>query len=209
MFTLTSGCCFFVLSVIGQQGYGDYAATRVAVVNLTEVFERYQMTRDLEQKFEERRQSVSSEAQQLRDDITMKRNALMDLKPGTPDFLQREEDLIRAEVSFQAWLEIQERRLKEQHKAWLELIYGHARDVVRKIATERKIDLVLTANDFQDDTPDSMAFKQQILLRSVIYADNRINLTEPVIEMLDTQYQKNGGAAMLRLVPNAPPAKGP
>ncbi len=173
------------------------AQSKIAVVNLTAVFERYQMVHDLEQVFEERRQSVKAEGQKRRDNVTMLGEALRDIRPGTPDFEQRENALITAEVEFRAWIEIQERRLKEQHKTWLLTIYRDSQAVISKLAKERGIELVLSYSDEIEDAPDSVAFKQQILLRSVLFADARINLTNEVIEILDTEYQKRGGAATL------------
>lgn len=187
----------------GQHGDPRGPTHNIAVVNLTAIFERYQMTRDLEQMFEERRQKVSAEAKDKRENINMLRNAILDIKPGTPDFVRREEELITAEIEFQAWLEIQERRLKEQHKSWLKMIYKNTQQVIAKIAEKNGIDLVLTYNDLEENAPDSVSFKQQILLRSVIYASERSNLTESVIEMLDKEYQRSGGAAELQGGPGA------
>ncbi len=195
-------------TVVAQPGAQRSPSPNIAVVNLTAVFDRYQMTRDLEQLFDERRQSVGAEAQKKRDDINMQRNALRDVRPGTADFTVREDDLIRAEVEFQAWLEIHERRLKNQHKNWLQAIYADAQAVVARLAAERGIDLVLTFNELQEDAPDSMAFKQQILLRSVLYASDRVDLTARVLEMLDAEYQRRGGAATLQ-TRAAPPTPAP
>ena len=113
---LTATICTLVLPVVVAQQGPQRGATNIAVVNLAEVFTRFQMTADLEQKFEERRQVVAAEGQTKRDAIHQQRGALIDLKPDSPDFKQRRDDLIRLEVEFKGWLEIQELRLKEQHK---------------------------------------------------------------------------------------------
>ena len=202
MTSLVLACTGVAVALCGQQGTG--ATPNIAVVNLTGIFERYQMTRDLEQVFEERRQKVATDAKNKRENINMMRNALLDIRPGTADFVQREEDLITAEIGFQAWLEIQERRLKKQHTSWLRMIYKNTQNAIARIAQKSQIDLVLTYNDLEDGAPDSASFKQQILLRSVIYASERTNLTESVIEMLDTEYRRSGGVAELKA--GAPPA---
>ncbi len=198
MTSLAIACATLFAATCGQYGGPRGATPNIAVVNLTAIFERYQMTRDLEQMFEERRQKVAAEAKDRRENINMLRNAILDIKRGTPDFVRREEELITAEIEFQAWLEIQERRLKEQHKSWLKMIYKNTRQVIAKIAQKNGIDLVLTYNDLEENAPDSVSFKQQILLRSVIYASERSNLTESVIEMLDKEYQRSGGVAELQ-----------
>lgn len=196
-------------ALIAQQSAQPPTSPNVAVINLAAVFERYSMTQDLEQMFAERRQNVKTEAQSKQDEISVLRTTLEQFKPGSADFRTREEDLVRGEISFQVWLEIQERRLKNEHKGWLSLIYRNTQAAVAEIAADRRIDLVLTYSDLEEDAPDSVAFKQQILLRTVIYANQRTDLTEQVIEMLDTDYQRRGGAATLKLGQSGNPGTSP
>ncbi len=201
---ITIACTNLVLLVAAQSAPHQTGASNVGVINLARVFERYQMTQDLEQMFAQRRQDLKSQAERKRDDIGVLRNALQQFKPGTDDFRQREENLVRAEVEFEVWLEIQERHLKNEHKGWLERIYLQTQDVVGKLAADRGLDLVLTYSDLDRDAPDSVAFKQQILLRTVIYANERIDLTDRVIDTLNSQYQRAGGAASLQLGAETP-----
>ena len=202
---LTIACVHLMPFVTAQSPPQRSASPNVAVINLARVFERYQMTQDLEQMFAQRRQDLKSEAERKRDDIGVLGNALQQFKPGTEDYRQREEKLVRAEIEFEVWLDVQERRLKSEHKGWLERIYSSTQDVVAKIAGERGLDLVLTYSDLERDAPDSVAFKQQILLRTVIYADERIDLTNGVIDVLNTDYQRRGGAGSRQVGPTLPP----
>ena len=179
-------CASLVSTALAQQPQSQAGSPNIAVVNLTSVFDRFRMTRDLEDLFTGRRESVTSEAESRRDDITFKRNELRQFKPATPDFEQRERILIEAEISFQVWLEVQERRLKSEHKNWLVQIYNSVEQVISKLAADRGIDLVLTYNDLDPNAPDSVAFKQQILLRTVLFASERSDLTDAVLAKLDT-----------------------
>jgi Skp family chaperone for outer membrane proteins len=183
-------------SQVGSQSPGS---PNIAVVNLARLFEHYQMTSDLEQIFDERRQSVAASAQKRREEVDVMRTGLERFKPGSPDFARREEELVRAEIEFQVWLEMQERLLKSQHKQSLQQIYRDTRQAVAKLATERRIDLVLTYDELEEEAPDSVAFKQQILLKKVIFASGRIDLTETVLAMVNSEYQKRGGAAAMQL----------
>lgn len=199
MSLVTIVCTSFVSLALGQQAKPLSSSPNIAVVNLTSLFDKFRMTRDLEDLFAGRRESITAEAESRRDDITFKRNELQQFKPDTPDFQQREEALIEAEIGFQVWLEVQERRLKNEHKNWLVEIYKNVEQVIAKLAADRGIDLVLTYNDLDLGAPDSVAFKQQILLRTVLYASNRSDLTTSVIAKLDADYQKRGGPNTLRL----------
>jgi len=195
---MSSVCAAYMMAAVWAAGQ-QAGQPGVAVINLPHVFERYQMTRDLEQFFEEKRQSFTQEAQKKRDDVTMKRNALSQFKPGTVDFNERRKNLTQAEIEFQVWLETLEAELKEEHKAWLLSLYDDVQRVVGKLAQERGFDLVLSYNEnLEEDAPDSVALRQQILLRTVLFASERVDLTQPALERLDAEYQKRGGGAALR-----------
>ena len=199
MSLVTIMCTSLVSAALGQQPQSHSGSPNIAVVDLTSLFDRFRMTRDLEDLFAGRRESITAEAESRRDDITFKRNELRQFKPGTADFQQREEALIQAEIGFQVWLEVEERRLKSEHKNWLQEIYKNVEQVIAKLAADRGIDLVLTYNALDPDAPDSIAFKQQILLRIVLYASDRSDLTNTVLARLDADYQKRGGPNTLRL----------
>ena len=199
MSLVTIVCTSLVSAALGQQAQPHSGSSNISVVNLTSLFDKFRMTKDLEDLFAGRRESITGQAQSQRDDITFKRNELQQFKLGTPDFQQREESLIQAEIQFQVWLEVEERRLKSEHKNWLIAIYENVEQVISKIAADRGIDLVLTYNDLDPSAPDSVAFKQQILIRTVLYASERSDLTAAVLAQLDADYQKRGGANTLRL----------
>jgi len=182
-----------------QAGQPSVRPPRVAVINLAAVFEQYVMTQDLEQLFAQRRQDVKAAADTKQDNISVMKNALEQFKPGSADYKSREEELVRAEINYQVWAEVQDRRLKAEHKSWLERIYKDTQETVSKIASDRGIDLVLTYRDLDPGAPDSVAFKQQILLRTVIYANKRVDLTEETIRLLDGDYRQKGGPAILQL----------
>jgi len=192
------------LAFLAAQPSPAAAGPRVAVFNIATTFEKYQMTGDLEQLFAQRRQDIQAEAEKRRDALSKLASGLEQFKPGSADHRRRQDELMQAEIKFQVWLEVQERRLKQQHKQWLERIYQDVQKTVADVARQRGIDLVLTYSDVQDDAPDSIAYKQQILMRTVIYANQRSDLTNEIISLLDAEYQRRGGAAALQLTSTSP-----
>src|SRR5262245_15772533 len=95
-------------------------AGRVATLNIAEVFDKYEMTRDLEAQFERQRQATAEKAQSRRDDMDTKRRALLEqFKPDTREFEERRQQLETLEVEYQVWLGVEEKKLKNDHKRWL------------------------------------------------------------------------------------------
>ncbi len=175
---------------------------QIAVCNLTHVFDNYRMTRDLEQVFESRNKEFQTLAEEKRKELESRGKQLAQFKPGSDDYIQREEEFAIEQYKFKGWLDIWEQRLKQEHKNWLRKVYQSVQDAIAEVAKERGLALVLTYSDIDEDAPDSTAMKQQILLRTVLYADNRIDLTQPILARLEERYEKAGGAASLTRTPN-------
>lgn len=179
------------------------AQSKIAVIDVAQVFESYDMTRDLESMFNAKRRELAEEAERRRSSIEQIRRGLAAFDPASADFITREKDLIRAEVDFQVWSTHSEQRLKSNHKRWLLAIYRNTQQTVTRLASEGNIDLVLTYDRLTEDAPDSVTLRQQILLQKVIYHHSRIDITSEVLNRLNNEYKSSGGIRSLDAPPGA------
>lgn len=169
------------------------AETNIAVLNVARIFEDYSMTRDLETVFDQARRDAAGEAERRRNSMDQMRRALAAFDPDSADFVRREEELTKTEIEFQVWSKTMEKKLKGDHLRWMRKIYRNTQETIAAIARERNIALVLTYDELADDAPDSVALRQQILLQKVIYHDDRVDITNEVLNRLNDAYQKQGG----------------
>ena len=169
------------------------AAETVGVINIADVFDGYQMTTDLERLFQLSEQKIKEQSQTRLAELDTLRQELEAFAPGTPDFDERYRTLVRSEMEYQVWLSFEQRMLRDEHMRRLVQIYEDTQSAVRGVAESRGIDLVLTYDRLSADAPDSVSMRQQILLQKVIYANDRIDLTQPVLEQLNLAYQERGG----------------
>jgi Skp family chaperone for outer membrane proteins len=151
------------------------------------------MTRDLESLFDRARRDAADEAERRRGNLEQMRRSLSAFDPDSEDFLRREQELTRNEIDFQVWSKSTDRRLKSDHLRWMKKIYRNTQDTIATLARERNLDLVLTYDELADDAPDSVALRQQILLQKVIYHDARVDITDEVLNRLNTTYRNSGG----------------
>lgn len=196
-----------LLLPVGAAGAQDpqaSSAPRIAVVNLPQVFDGYRMTKDLEQRFDNKRLAIREEAENRRQSMDNQRAALEAFDPASKDYTERREELLRQQIEFQVWLEFEEQRLKAEHMSWLLQIYQTVGQVVERAASRRGIDLVLTYDEISTDVADSFALRQQFLLKKVLYFSHRLDLTEQVLKELNEQYAAKGGAASLGSAPPLP-----
>jgi Skp family chaperone for outer membrane proteins len=169
---------------------------KIGVINLSVAFDKYRLTKDLEAKFDERRRELANEADRRKAEIDVKREALASFKPDTADYKERRDQITELEVRFQVWAGTKDQQLKDSHKEWLLRIYTDIRAAVQKVAQEQGIDLVLTYEDVTEEAPDSKALRQQLLLEKVIYFDTRLDLTESVLNEVNSSY---GGPDTIQL----------
>lgn len=178
------------------------ADPRVAVINLARVFDGYAMTKDLEARFEAKRHAIADDAENRRKALEQQIAALEAFDPASKDFAERRDQIMSTQIEYRIWLEVEEIRLKNEHMAWLRVIYDDVRSAVTSLAEQRNLDLVLTYDELSAEVPDSLALRREILLKKVLYFSQRVDLSEMVLEQLNAGYVKRGGAASLN---NAPP----
>lgn len=186
------------LALLGLSATTTQAADNIGVINIADVFDGYQMTTDLERLFQLREQQIKEQSQTRLSELDTLRKELEAFAPGTPDFDERYRTLAHLEAEYQVWLGFEQRMLREEHMRRLMQIYEDTQSAVRGVAESRGIDLVLTYDRLSADAPDSVSMRQQILLQKVIYANDKIDLTQPVLEQLNRAYQERGGMDSLK-----------
>ena len=177
------------------------AEPSIAVVNLARIFDGYRMTKDLEQQFDNRRRAIGDQAEDRRFAVEKQLAALQAFDPASKDYAERRDELRRMEFEFKVWVSMEEQRLKDEHMSWLRRIYDDVREVVADVARARGIDLILTYDELSPDVPDSLALRREILLKKVLYFNDRVDLTAEVLGRLNERYEDRGGAASLRQPP--------
>jgi Skp family chaperone for outer membrane proteins len=177
-----------IASALAMPAQAAENGVKVAVINLSQVFDQYRLTKDLETKFDEKRREMAAEAQKKQDEINVKRQALASFKPGTADYRTRRAALTEMQMTFEVWAGTREQLLRDSHKDWLLRIYNDVRGAVAETAKEQGIDLVLTYEEVTDEAPDSKTLRQQLMLEKVFYSSPRLDLTQTVIERVNKQY---------------------
>ena len=177
-----------MLSVAQQ---GTAGTTRVAVVNIGAVSERYQKTTDLEATFEQRRVAFNQRLNELRQKIdTTKRSLQEELKPATPEFEERRKELTMSQAELQWFTDSEGQKIEEGLALSLREIYTDIQGVVAAVAKEQNLDLVLAVDRLPADPPaNTQQARQQIVLQKVLYWEPRTEITEEVATRLNTNYK--------------------
>lgn len=182
------GSCLMacVLSVAGQTS--PMGTTRVAVVNVGTVSEKYLRTAELEAKFEQKRVALNAQRIALEEKIERTRRSLQEeLKPGTPEFNERRKQLAMLDAELQWFMESEGQGIEFELAQSLRQIFGDIQLAVREVAKEQKIDLVLSTDQLPPETPPKTAqARQQILLQKVLYFAPQTDITDQVVARVNS-----------------------
>lgn len=184
-----SFCMAVGLTTIGQQD--RFGSTRVAVVDVPAVSERYLRTSDLEARFEQRRVKFNRERDALREKIERAGRSLQEeFKPGTGEYGERRKQLAMLEAELQWFMETEGEKIERHLASSLRSIYDDIQAIVGEVAKEQGIDVVLAADQMPEETPRATTqARQQIVLQKVVYWSPRVDLTDEVVTRLNTEYK--------------------
>jgi Skp family chaperone for outer membrane proteins len=179
------------------------AQSRMGVVNVALVSEKYAKTKDLEGQFDALRKSLGQQRDALRDKIERAKVGLQEeLKPGTDAFDARRKEIAMMEAELQWFVESEGQRVERGLAQALRSIYDDIQACVKEIADEQGLQIVLAADQVPAEPPDTPnQARQTILLQKVLYWKPEVDLTDAVLARLNQRY-KPGSAGVA--VPTKP-----
>ena len=117
--------CWMLVGVASLGQPGTMTATRVAVVNVPVVSERYLKTTYLESQFETKRLELAEQRNTLRENIDRTRRSLQEeFKPRTEEFRHRAKQLAKLEAGMQWMVETQVRPVETELASSLRAIFA-------------------------------------------------------------------------------------
>lgn len=184
-------------------------AIRVGTANPAKIFDEIRETQDLKTRLDtERRmleQSDTERKQRLRD-LQEARNQL---RPDSPQFEQRNQELMQAGIEYEVWVRTKQAELARRQKEQLRTIFEKIASACAEVASQKGFDVIIS--DQRPPMPESLeqidlnVLREIINRRSVLYSAPKADISEDVIALLNARYVANPAPA----APAAPaPAPG-
>lgn len=191
---MTRKLCAAVAAVALMSAVGPKLArgsTTVAVVNVGAVSEKYARTADLEAQFDAIRRKLNQERDSMKDKIEKANRSLQEeLKPGTDEYRARRKQVALMEAELQWFVESEGQKVEKGLADSLRGIFGDIQTVVREVAQEKGVEIVLASDQLPAETPDSPTqVRQFILLQKVLFWAPSLDLTEEVVTKLNARYK--------------------
>jgi len=163
---------------------------KIGIVDIGNVFEKYQKRIDLDQELKEQEKEFQDEVNKKRKEIIDldEETQLLDL--GSESRSNNENLMERKNVELEGYAKFAERQLLKKYKDFFENIYQEVVQKVEKIGEQEGFDLIIKNEeaDLKSNEISDLQFK--IGIRTVLYHSDSVDITFDVVDILNASYSK-------------------
>jgi Skp family chaperone for outer membrane proteins len=153
-----------------------------------------QETKDVMNKMNAEREHLASLEKQKRDNVKSLQDARDQLKPGTTQYQERNQDFLKAAIEFDSWGKLTQVDVQRQQKEQMQRMFNKIQKAVQDLAKQRNIDIVITEQ--KPEIPDNLdqinvqQLKDNINGRNLLYFNPKLDISDDVVALMDKQYKE-------------------
>lgn len=184
----------FGVGRLQAQGQAEFAASRVAVVNLTEVFNASSEWEAFNQQLVKQEEAFRQESGARQQAIEVMRGDLKVMPAGSADYADKEEEILGKIAEFQAWQQLRQALAVREQRVTLIAVYRKIYETTQKIAQQRGIEIVILDTplpNLEQVQPDQLL--SVMGSRNVMYKSARVDVTTDVTTQLNADFKNRGG----------------
>lgn len=174
----------------------------IGVVRIQQVFKDYAYAREQENKIKEEFKGQEEEIKTLKGKIEKKQQALAGnalMRRGSLAWKLEMLEIQRMRLLIEDKMNAFKKATRERMAGYYVNVYAHFRKAVDDYAKHYKYDIVITApdRDLSKETEESgapEAVQNEILLRRVQYISVSVDITKPIVELMNARYKKSKSA---------------
>jgi Skp family chaperone for outer membrane proteins len=166
---------------------------RIAVVNPVKIVAEMQERKDLQQKIDNNLKLYDGMLRERKEKASQLKAALDALKPGTPQYEEKKQQFIQADIELAVWAKSTQTSMEQDRKVQMRGLFDRVEAAVGEIAKQKGYDLVLAnqADDLPEDL-DRMNIDQlrgALRSRNILFASDKIDITPDVLAAVDAKYR--------------------
>ena len=185
---------------------GAPVKSRVAVVDIKYILENHvrfkQSMEGLKSQFDKAGEALKVERLRI-NEMELK---LRELKPGTTDYSQLEEEINRAKAEWTLNANKQKKEIRKTESQILWNVYYEVKTETKRYCEQNRIDLVISFNGDPID-PEQPQQVVRGVSKPIVYHDPGIDITPHILASLNNQNQANAGAGLARPPVGVPPKR--
>ncbi len=169
------------------------AQAKLGVVNTARIFNEMQETKALQTKLQSDRDGLADTERQKRGQLQALKESRDQLKPDSPQYQQRNEELVKASVEFEVWGRMMQLNVQRQQKQQIARLFDKIQTAVTEVAKNKGLDLVVAeqATEMPADMDQINVDQLKALInqRNILYAAEGLDISNEVITSLDATYK--------------------
>jgi Skp family chaperone for outer membrane proteins len=164
----------------------NVTGSKMAVVSIQKIFQQCQTNAKYRQQATLEQEQALAEMDQLTKEVEAQRAGLNTLKPGSMDYLQSMQDILKKQGELEAKREFTKQSFALKDQQWTTKIYKDVLRIVNEVAQQKGLELVLEKNEPEllDSTPAN-ELMLTIRTHKVLYSGGCQDITDEVIARLD------------------------
>lgn len=169
------------------------AGVKIAVASPPRILAQLQETKDVMNKMNAERERLTNVEKQKRDNVKNLQDARDQLKPGTPQYQERNEAFLKAAIEYDSWGKLTQADVQRQQKSEMVRMFNKIDDAISQYAKANGIDLVITEQ--KPEIPDNLDqinvqdLKDHINGRNILYFDSKLDISDQIVAQMDKQYK--------------------
>ncbi|HEY7115581.1 MAG TPA: OmpH family outer membrane protein [Tepidisphaeraceae bacterium] len=185
-------CCLGVAALPARRAVAQ-DSPRIATVNPAKVFNEMQETKDLKQKMEADRKTITDEGQRRAKEVEDAKQRRGLFNEGTDDFNKANKEYLEKVIAAQAWQELIKADLQRQQKSQMKSLFEKIEQATKEVAEARKLDIVIVEQ--KTDLPADLdqinvdQLRGLINQRTVLYNNGKFDITNEVLQRVDEKYK--------------------
>jgi Skp family chaperone for outer membrane proteins len=180
-----------------QAQSGAKSTGRVASVDVVRVFNESQRQKDLFEELRALQEKLEAEHQTRKQRIDALQATLDVMDPADPSYPKKTQELLEEQINFKNWRDIKQAGMSREVGVWTARIYKEIVATTEQIAQAQGVDLVLYREEFAPPTFDPDQIRENIRARKVVYASPAVDMTQPVVDKLNSDYRAQPRSPML------------
>ena len=166
---------------------------QVGVVHLQQLMDNLRAVNTLRTELQQRRDRIQAEAERRQSELQGMENQHALLTPGTAEWRDKAVEMEEKSAELQTWVSYEQVQLARFEIQGMERVYREVLAAVQTLANDEGLDLILVREgEFRlPEAPPgaeqqlAQELRQQISLRKVLFAHDRLDVTNAVRERMD------------------------
>lgn len=159
--------------------------TKIAVCDLSTIFNNYKEAKKLNEEFKERTKKIKAETASRQTAIQQIQQTLSGLGKESKEYEKVIKQAQTKVIELQVYQKIQQQSLLRDHMRLTKKLFTNITAAVEKVAQAKGIDMVVQLESREIAAQTSQELMAQLINRKVLYNSKTINITKDVLNVLN------------------------